>query len=205
MVRPRRKPAPLPAIRLSRKRRSERSARSIGANAAQSDAQRLSAEIGSTVRSIRRMIDADAPIIQQDAASFRTARFGDDPDIDRRLEGGLALAMDWQPAASPEKPRSVLGRIWQAWGDRMLARLQPPPQAEPTPAPVIAPPPTPVPVPTSQEVAQIVLVHPDMHAQLKAVVQQELEGEMGAKFSANLRAVIRSQVAMAVQDQMIDA
>lgn len=142
----------------------------------QSDVQRLSADIGNTIKSIRHMMDNDPSVL--------TAV---DPQV---------------PVAF--KPKPVLLQLWHAWGERMLARLKP----APVPAPVpnidrTAPPP--VVVPTSQDVADLVLTHPDLQTQLQAAVQQELNGALGAKFSANLRAVIRSQVAMAVQDQMADA
>ncbi|RJE81712.1 hypothetical protein [Paracoccus sp. JM45] len=169
MVRPRRKPAPLPVTGQSRKGRFGRTARAMAAP--QSDAQRLSADIGKTIFSIRQMIDGDPSVLAD-------------------------------PAPASPKAEPVIVRLWHAWGDRMLARLQSPPVAAPQPVIVQ---PDPLLVPTSKDVADMLLGHPDLHMHLQSAVQQELNGELGAKFSANLRAVIRSQIAMAVQDRMIDA
>jgi hypothetical protein len=143
----------------------------------QSDAQRLSADIGSTIKSIRQMIDSDPSVL---------------------------TSVD-SPVPASAKSRPVLVELWRAWGDRMLARLQSAPVVVIEPPVMQAPDPVPVIVPTSQDVADLVLNHPALQTQLQFAVQQELNGELEAKFSANLRAVIRSQVAMAVQDQMVDA
>ncbi|WP_108503131.1 hypothetical protein [Paracoccus indicus] len=179
MARPRRKPAPVPALRLSRKRRSNRSSRAQ-ITPPPTDAARLRAEIGTTVRSIREMIDADASV-------FSAA------DV---------------PAAviAPQAPRSPkLIRIWQAF--RAPVQVQPQPIVAAQPDPMIdaafaLQEPVPLPPPTAQDVAQIVMEHPALQHHLHDAVQQQLEGEMGQRFSANLRAVIRAQVAMAVEDQM---
>lgn len=170
MVRPRRKPAPVPALRLSRKRRSNRSTRTQ-ITPPPSDAMRLRAEIGSTVRSIREMIDAgpSTPIA---------------------------------PAAAPEVRRPVLTRLWHALRPPVAAEPAIVVQAEPVIQPATVPEPPHAPPPSAQDVARMVMEHPDLQRELHAAVQQQLEGEMGQRFSANLRAVIRAQVAMAVEDQM---
>ena len=171
MARPRRKPAPVPALRLSRKRRSNRSTRAQ-ITPPPTDATRLRAEIGSTVRSIRDMIDAgpSTPIA---------------------------------PAAAPEVRRPVLTRLWHALRPPVAAEPAIVVQAEPVIQPAPAPePPVHAPPPSAQDVARMVMEHPDLQRELHAAVQQQLEGEMGQRFSANLRAVIRAQVAMAVEDQM---
>ena len=179
MARPRRKPTPVPALRLSRKRRGNRSTR-VQITPPPLDATQLRAEIGSTVRSIREMIDADASVLSA-------------PDV---------------PAAviAPRVPRSpMLIRIWRAF--RAPVQVQPQPIAVAQPDPVIdaafaLQEPVPLPPPTAEDVAQIVMEHPALQRHLHDAVQQQLEGEMGQRFSANLRAVIRAQVAMAVEDQM---
>ncbi|WP_378946173.1 hypothetical protein [Paracoccus sp. R86501] len=178
MARPRRKPAPVPALRLSRKRRSNRSTRAQ-ITPPPSDAMRLRAEIGSTVRSIRDMIDADASVLLA-------------PDV---------------VVASKAPRRPMLIRIWQAFRTPVPVRPEPMAAAQPDPvidAVSVPQEPAPLPPPSAEDVARIVMGHPDLQNQLHAAVQQQLEGEMGQKFSANLRAVIRAQVAMAVEDQMID-
>lgn len=174
MVRPRRKPAARPVAGHPRKGRLGRTARAM-ANP-QTDAQRLSADIGTTIRSIRMMIDSDPSV--------------------------LAGAEPQKSAACTPKP--MLSQLWHAWGERMLARLKPAPVAPPVVV-VEQPAPPPVNVPTPRDVADLVLGHPDLQVHLQTAVQQELNGALGMKFSANLRAVIRSQVAMAVEDQMADA
>ncbi|WP_111557813.1 hypothetical protein [Paracoccus sediminilitoris] len=175
MARPRRKPAPAPALRLSRKRRGNRFTRPQIAQVT-SDALRLRADIGTTVRTIRTMIDADPTV--------------------------LSIA---EPSVVP--PRPTLFRIWQACCARILTRLEPPAPTVPEPVIQPAPPveqPEPAPIPTAQDIARIVMSHPDLRDQLHSAVHEKLEGEMGQKFSANLRAVIRAQVAMAVEDRLVD-
>jgi hypothetical protein len=123
--------------------------------APQSDARRLSAGIGKT---IRQMVDSEPSVLAD-------------------------------PVPAQPKARPVLMQIWQACGDRMLARLQTQPVATPQPVVEQQAPPA-VHVPTSTALADLLLGHPDLH--LQTAVQQELNGELGAKFSANLRAVIQS-------------
>ncbi|WP_411838642.1 hypothetical protein [Paracoccus sp. ME4] len=123
------------------------------------------------------------------------------------------------PPALPRR-RSRMMRLLSAWGDWLMWRLMPPTMSEaPTSvAPALTAPhpvelqaaPAPVPpavpeVPVAQIVTQTVDQIMDdaaMRARLKEMIREELEGEMGARFSGNLRAVVRREVAAALDDRL---
>ena len=64
------------------------------------------------------------------------------------------------------------------------------------PAPVLA---TPEPVvPTVAEIVE----DPALRALVREIIGEELHGELGTRFARNLRAVIRREVAAAIEDQM---
>ncbi|MBU2958052.1 hypothetical protein Q4511_10540 [Paracoccus sp. 1_MG-2023] len=141
------------------------------------DAQAIRSQIGTTIRSIRDMLDS----------------------------GELPEPLPHEPLPHKPAPRMVRPGPIRAWRDRIAMRMRPPVQDVPEPAappaPIVIQ--MPAEAPQVEPVVMAVLTDPALATQLTELVREELEGEMGQRFSANLRALVRREIAVAEERALI--
>lgn len=124
-------------------------------------------------------------------------------------EAGFAEAFDWKARMRPDLPVTETGPAPEP--DCVPARMSPPrsvwavehdalPDTQEQAAP-IAQPAAPSTVPTISGLSPEE-EEKSIREILREMVQEELHGELGERFSRNLRAVIRREVAAAIEDQL---